>query len=115
MCRHLPVDRRHGPGRAPCCDWIGPDGAGHYVKMVHNGIEYGDMQVIAEAYLLMRDGLGLSPAEMAEVFREWDEGMLDSFLIDITADILAFETTRPSRSSTRSSTPPARRARGSGR
>jgi 6-phosphogluconate dehydrogenase len=76
----------------PCCDWIGPGGSGHYVKMVHNGIEYGDMQVIAEAYLLMRDGLAMSPAEMSEAFRSWGAGRLDSFLIDITADILAFET-----------------------
>jgi 6-phosphogluconate dehydrogenase len=74
----------------PCCDWIGPGGSGHYVKMVHNGIEYGDMQVIAEAYLLMRDGMAMSPGEMSEAFRSWDDGRLDSFLIDITADILAF-------------------------
>ena len=72
----------------PCCDWVGPDGAGHYTKMVHNGIEYGDMQVIAEAYHLMRVGLGMSYPEMASVFREWDKGLLDSYLIDITADIL---------------------------
>ena len=72
----------------PCCDWVGPDGAGHYTKMVHNGIEYGDMQVIAEAYHLMRVGLGMSYREMASVFREWGEGVLDSYLIDITADIL---------------------------
>ena len=72
----------------PCCDWVGPDGAGHYTKMVHNGIEYGDMQVIAEAYHLMRVGLGMSYPEMASVFREWGEGLLDSYLIDITADIL---------------------------
>ncbi len=74
----------------PCCDWIGSDGSGHYVKMVHNGIEYGDMQVIAEAYHLMKDGLGLGHDEMAEIFRQWGEGVLDSFLIDITADILAY-------------------------
>ena len=72
----------------PCCDWVGPDGAGHYTKMVHNGIEYGDMQVIAEAYHLMRVGLGMSYCEMASVFRRWDDGLLDSYLIDITADIL---------------------------
>ena len=72
----------------PCCDWVGPDGAGHYTKMVHNGIEYGDMQVIAEAYHLMRVGLGMSCPEMASVFRRWDDGLLDSYLIDITADIL---------------------------
>ena len=73
----------------PCCDWVGPDGSGHYTKMVHNGIEYGDMQVIAEAYHLMRVGLGMTYPEMAEVFREWNAGLLDSYLIDITADILA--------------------------
>ena len=72
----------------PCCDWVGPDGAGHYTKMVHNGIEYGDMQVIAEAYHLMRVGLGMSHPEMADVFRRWGDGLLDSYLIDITADIL---------------------------
>jgi len=74
----------------PCCDWVGADGAGHYVKMVHNGIEYGDMQVIAEAYHLLRDLGGLSPRELAEVFDRWANGRLDSFLIDITADILSF-------------------------
>ena len=72
----------------PCCDWVGPDGAGHYTKMVHNGIEYGDMQVIAEAYHLMRVGLGMSHPEMAATFRRWGDGLLDSYLIDITADIL---------------------------
>ena len=82
----------------PCCDWIGPDGSGHFVKMVHNGIEYGDMQLIAEAYHLMAAGLGMAPAEMAEVFRTWNKGPLDSYLIEITADILAKtddETGRP--------------------
>ncbi len=72
----------------PCCGWVGPGGAGHYTKMVHNGIEYGDMQVIAEAYHLMRWGLGMSYPAMASVFRSWGEGQLDSYLIDITADIL---------------------------
>ena len=72
----------------PCCDWVGPGGAGHYTKMVHNGIEYGDMQVIAEAYHLMKAGIGLSHTEMASVFRGWGRGLLDSYLIDITADIL---------------------------
>ena len=75
----------------PCCDWVGTDGAGHFVKMVHNGIEYGDMQVIAEAYHFMKDGLNLSHNEMSHVFRTWGEGVLDSYLIDITADILAYE------------------------
>lgn len=72
----------------PCCDWIGPDGAGHFVKMVHNGIEYGDMQLIAEAYGLMK-GMGLDHDEMAAVFDEWSTGTLDSYLIEITAKILA--------------------------
>jgi len=73
----------------PCCDWVGEEGAGHFVKMVHNGIEYGDMQLIAEAYLLMRDVLGMEPSEMARVFADWNQGELDSYLIEITADILA--------------------------
>ncbi len=72
----------------PCCDWIGPGGAGHYTKMVHNGIEYGDMQVIAEAYHLMKAVLGMGEREMAQVFRSWGNGVLDSYLISITADIL---------------------------
>jgi 6-phosphogluconate dehydrogenase len=76
------------PGAVPCTTYIGPGGAGHYVKMVHNGIEYGDMQLICEAYQFMRDVLGMSNAEMAGVFRGWNAGELDSFLIEITADIL---------------------------
>ena len=76
-------------GGAACCDWVGNGGSGHYVKMVHNGIEYGDMQLICEAYSLMRDGLGMSADEMAAVFKEWNAGELDSFLIEITANILA--------------------------
>ena len=72
----------------PCCDWLGPGGAGHYVKMVHNGIEYGDMQVIAEAYSLMKAS-GMSHLEMSDTFRSWGRGALDSFLVDITAEILA--------------------------
>src|SRR3954452_18523576 len=75
----------------PCCDWVGEGGAGHYVKMVHNGIEYGDMQLICEAYQLMRDGLGMSADEMHQVFAEWNQGVLDSYLIEITRDILAFK------------------------
>jgi len=71
----------------PCCSHIGPDGAGHYVKMVHNGIEYGDMQLICEAYVLMKQTLGLSAAEMHDVFSEWNQGELNSYLIEITADI----------------------------
>jgi 6-phosphogluconate dehydrogenase len=73
----------------PCCDWVGEDGAGHYVKMVHNGIEYGDMQLICEAYQMLKDGLHLSAEELAEVFTEWNKGELDSFLIEITAQIFA--------------------------
>jgi 6-phosphogluconate dehydrogenase len=73
---------------APCVTYIGPNGAGHYVKMVHNGIEYGDMQLIAESYDLMKNILGLSVDEMAEIFKEWNQGELDSYLIEITADIL---------------------------
>jgi len=73
----------------PCCDWVGNDGAGHYVKMVHNGIEYGDMQLICEAYQLMREGLGMSGDEIQAVFAEWNHGILDSYLIEITRDILA--------------------------
>ncbi len=76
------------PDGAPCCEWIGPGGAGHFVKMVHNGIEYGDMQVIAEAYDLMRRGAGMSPTEMSAVFAGWNEGRLRSYLIEITARIL---------------------------
>ncbi len=74
----------------PCCDWVGSDGAGHFVKMVHNGIEYGDMQLISEAYNLMKNLLGMNADEMHEVFREWNEGELDSYLIEITRDILAY-------------------------
>ncbi|MCW5554213.1 MAG: decarboxylating NADP(+)-dependent phosphogluconate dehydrogenase [Verrucomicrobiae bacterium] len=75
-------------GGVPCCDWVGENGAGHYVKMVHNGIEYGDMQLICEAYNIMKLGLGLSAPEMHEVFAEWNQGELDSYLIEITRDIL---------------------------
>jgi len=78
---------------SPCCDWVGDNGAGHYVKMVHNGIEYGDMQLICEAYHLMREYLGMSADEMHEVFKEWNTGVLDSYLIEITRDILAFKDT----------------------
>jgi len=78
-------------GNVPCCDWVGENGAGHYVKMVHNGIEYGDMQLISEAYHLMKEGLGMSAEEMHSVFAEWNKGELDSYLIEITANILAFK------------------------
>ena len=77
-------------GDAPCCDWVGEGGAGHFVKMVHNGIEYGDMQLICEAYHLMKDCLGMSAEEMHEVFAGWNEGELDSYLIQITRDILGY-------------------------
>lgn len=75
----------------PCCDWVGENGAGHFVKMVHNGIEYGDMQLICEAYQIMKDYVGLSYDEMYHVFKEWNEGELDSYLIEITRDILNFK------------------------
>lgn len=74
----------------PCCDWVGENGAGHFVKMVHNGIEYGDMQLICEAYHLMKSVLGMSNDEMSQVFGEWNEGKLDSYLIEITTEILAY-------------------------
>ena len=85
-------------GGVPCCEWIGPDGAGHYVKMVHNGIEYGDMQMIAEAYALLGEVGGIEPGAMSRIFAEWNEGELSSYLIEITAGILARtdeETGRP--------------------
>ncbi|MDA3893067.1 MAG: decarboxylating NADP(+)-dependent phosphogluconate dehydrogenase [Salinivirgaceae bacterium] len=78
-------------GGVPCCDWVGENGAGHFVKMVHNGIEYGDMQLITEAYQLMKDLLGLSADEMHKVFEEWNKGDLSSYLIEITRDILAYK------------------------
>ena len=74
---------------SPCCDWVGEGGAGHYVKMVHNGIEYGDMQLIGEAYQMLKDGLGLVPDELADIFAQWNKGELGSYLIEITALILA--------------------------
>ncbi|MDP3177683.1 MAG: NAD(P)-binding domain-containing protein, partial [Spirochaetaceae bacterium] len=79
------------PDGSPCCEWVGENGAGHFVKMVHNGIEYGDMQLICEAYQIMRDVLGMESREMHEVFAEWNEGDLGSYLIEITRDILAFK------------------------
>jgi 6-phosphogluconate dehydrogenase len=83
---------------SPCCDWVGPEGAGHFTKMVHNGIEYGDMQLICEAYFLLRKSLGMEPAEIKDVFARWNKGPLDSFLIEITGNILGFldpETKKP--------------------
>jgi 6-phosphogluconate dehydrogenase len=82
----------------PCCDWVGPEGAGHFVKMVHNGIEYGDMQLICESYQLMSDLLGLTPAELQRVYAQWNTGVLDSYLIEITRDIFGYidpETGQP--------------------
>ena len=76
---------------SPCCDWVGSDGAGHYVKMAHNAIEYGDMQIICEAYHLLKDGLGLSHDQMHDIFLRWNTTDLDSYLIEITADILKFK------------------------
>ncbi len=82
------ISAKVGPAHdIPCCDWVGEAGAGHYVKMVHNGIEYGDMQLICEAYFILKHGLGLSNRELYEVFREWNEGELNSYLIEITRDI----------------------------
>ena len=78
------------PNGVPCCDWVGENGAGHFVKMVHNGIEYGDMQIIGEAYHLMKEGLGLDNDEMSGIFGRWNEGVLESYLIEITRDILGF-------------------------
>ena len=100
----------------PCCTHIGPDGAGHFVKMVHNGIEYADMQLIAEAYDLLRHGVGFEPAQIAEVFRTWNTGRLDSYLIEITAEVLAHTRPKPpeSPSWTSCSTRPSRRAPAAG-
>ena len=78
-------------GDDPCCEWVGDNGAGHYVKMVHNGIEYGDMQLICEAYQLLSEGLGLNTDEMQTIFAEWNQGELSSYLIEITANILAYK------------------------
>src|SRR5512136_730715 len=85
--------KRPDGGEDPCCDWVGENGAGHYVKMVHNGIEYGDMQLICEAYHLMKEGLGMTAGEMHRVFARWNKGKLDSYLIEITRDILAYKDT----------------------
>jgi len=82
--------RRPDGGDDACCDWVGENGAGHYVKMVHNGIEYGDMQLICEAYQIMKEGLGMTPAQMRDVFTEWNKGKLDSYLIEISRDILGY-------------------------
>jgi 6-phosphogluconate dehydrogenase len=79
------------PEGEACCEWVGSDGAGHFVKMTHNGIEYGDMQLICEAYMFLKEGLGLSNEEMHDVFSEWNKGELDSYLIEITRDILAYK------------------------
>ncbi len=81
----------HTDDGQPCCDWVGENGAGHFVKMVHNGIEYGDMQMICETYQMMKAGLGMTNEQMHEVFTEWNKGELDSYLIEITRDILAYK------------------------
>jgi len=81
----------HTDDGEPCCEWVGENGAGHFVKMVHNGIEYGDMQMICEAYMLMKQGLGMSNEEMHQVFAEWNEGELCSYLIEISRDILGYK------------------------
>ncbi|MDK2981245.1 MAG: 6-phosphogluconate dehydrogenase, partial [Chloroflexota bacterium] len=85
------IAARAGDPPQACCEWVGENGAGHYVKMVHNGIEYGDMQLIGEAYHIMKEGLGMGADEMAAVFAEWNKGKLDSYLIEITANILAYK------------------------
>jgi 6-phosphogluconate dehydrogenase len=82
----------HTDAGEPCCEWVGENGAGHFVKMVHNGIEYGDMQMICETYQMMKEGLGLSNEAMHKVFAEWNRGELDSYLIEITRDILGYKT-----------------------
>jgi 6-phosphogluconate dehydrogenase len=82
-----------GTDDLPCCDWVGEDGAGHYVKMVHNGIEYGDMQLISETYQMMRDLLGMNNDEISETFKQWNQGPLDSYLIQITSEVLAYKDT----------------------
>ena len=79
------------PNGVPCCDWVGENGAGHFVKMVHNGIEYGDMQIIAEAYHLMKEALGMSNDEMNAILGKWNQGKLESYLIEISRDILAYK------------------------
>jgi len=81
----------HTDAGEPCCDWVGENGAGHFVKMVHNGIEYGDMQMICETYQMMKQGLGMSNEEMHKVFSDWNSAELDSYLIEITRDILSFK------------------------
>src|SRR4051794_13373578 len=81
---------KEGGKDAPCCDWVGPEGAGHFVKMVHNGIEYGDMQLICESYQLLKDQCGLTAPELQQVFAKWNKGVLDSYLIEITADIFGY-------------------------
>jgi 6-phosphogluconate dehydrogenase len=89
---------KDGGKEAPCCDWVGPEGAGHFVKMVHNGIEYGDMQLICESYQLLKDLCGLTPPELQKVFAKWNKGVLDSYLIEITADVFGYtdpETGKP--------------------
>jgi len=86
-----------GPDGQPCCDWVGPDGAGHFVKMVHNGIEYGDMQMCSEAYLMLRDYLHAGPAELHDIFAAWNQTGLSSYLIEITADIFARQDTETGR------------------
>jgi 6-phosphogluconate dehydrogenase len=84
------ISAKVGPNNdIPCCEWVGPRGAGHYVKMVHNGIEYGDMQLICEAYFMMKEALGLTNDELYDVFAEWNRGELDSYLIEITRDIFS--------------------------
>ncbi|GAI57989.1 unnamed protein product, partial [marine sediment metagenome] len=81
----------HTDDGQPCCKWVGENGAGHFVKMVHNGIEYGDMQMICETYQMMKEGLGITNEQMHHIFAEWYKGELNSYLIEITRDILAYK------------------------
>lgn len=85
------IAAKAGEDQSPCCIWIGKDGAGHFVKMVHNGIEYGDMQLICEAYAVMKDVLGMTNEEIHQTFAKWNEGRLDSYLIEITRDIMGYK------------------------
>ncbi len=87
------ISAKAAEDKLPCCEWIGEGGAGHYVKMVHNGIEYGDMQLICEAYQILRDYLGLTPQELQEIFTHWNQGVLSSYLIEITGHVLAHKDT----------------------
>ena len=113
--RFSPPIAAHVADDEPCCTWIGTGGAGHFVKMVHNGIEYGDMQLICEAYHFMKELLGMDAAAMQPIFANWNKGDLNSYLVEITADIPAYHDADGLRCSTGFSTPPARKVPASGR